>query len=111
MKVTLDQNISIKEDQIIIGKTQFDPSIIQNTLVIFHSRSFSRFRYLLEKLELKDLVIIMSFQNKQLNDRIWLHLSKESKTDLKVFMEFEAQFTDQEKEHIILLFDFEMMVG
>ena len=111
MNVTLNLYTSITEDKKYMGKTQFDPSMNQNTLEIFHSRTFSRFRFLLEKLKIKDLAIIMSYQNNDLNDRIWLHLSKESTANLKVFLEFEANFTEKEKEYFILLFDFEMMVS
>jgi hypothetical protein len=100
------------DDSHLMGNMKFDPSTIQDTLEILRSRSFSRFRYLLQNFSIKQVAIIILKNNELLNQRINLHLSEKTKALVSNYIRLnDSMITKNQISSEIEWIDFEMHVS
>jgi hypothetical protein len=107
----LINSVSRKADDLLRGNLVFDPSMIQDTDEIIRSCSFGRFRLLLKNFNIDEVAMLISLNNIKLNERIYLHLSDESKIFISEYIKKHTEFSEDEIKQNLIFIDFQMMLG
>jgi hypothetical protein len=109
VKIKLNKNVTIQEDQEYKTSVKLDPGSIQDPSEILLSRGYERFRFLLTNFDVEDVALLICLNNERLNKRIYLHFSEVTKRRISDFIRAQNKlYSNEEMERGLSLIDFEM---